>query len=279
MNCFQLVKTVLDELYARIPGESDAAKDKLINHHLNALSDAYAQLLRRNTVDHANVVTRFAYIYRYVTAHANYVYQMLLKSEPLQALFTLERIHITCVGGGPGSDFLGVLKYVQHAGKTPSLKCILYDRENAWGESWLDVDDKLDETDLRINTTFQQFDVTQQSSWENSTKYLMSDLFSMVYFLSEVYSVKAEAEPFFINMFYNAKPGALFLFIDNNSPAFYEWFDEMVACSPVDVLDRFHGRMVISDYSEQKHDLGEYREKFENPKLQADVAYRVCRRR
>lgn len=32
MNCFQLVKSVLDELYGRVPGKTDAEKDGLIRH-------------------------------------------------------------------------------------------------------------------------------------------------------------------------------------------------------------------------------------------------------
>ncbi len=277
MNCFQLVKSVLDELYRRIPGGTEADKDALISAHLRTLSAAYQQLSKRNTVDHSDVVTRFAYIYRYVTAHANFVNQVISRCDPLRALFDLARVHITCIGGGPGSDFLGVLKYVLQADKAPSLKCVLYDKEHAWGECWSDVDDKLI-TRLNINTFCQPFDVTDPSSWGSSSKYLASDLFTMIYFLSEVYSMKATAEPFFINMFENAKPGAIFLFLDNNSPVFFEWFDHMVSRTRMTTLLTFNGRMVIRDYAEQKHDLGVYWEKFDNPRLQADAAYRVCRK-
>lgn len=278
MNCFQLVKSVLDELYGRVPGKTDGDKDGLIREHLTRLSKSYAQLTTKNTVDHSDLASRFAYIYRYVTSHANFVYQVIRNSNILQELFNRERVNITCIGGGPGSDFLGVIKYLERVDKKPHLKCILYDKENAWGECWNDVDEKL-QTELQINTFCQTFDVTQQSSWENNSKYLSSDLFTMIYFLSEVYSLKTAAEPFFMNMFQNAKSGALFLFLDNNSQVFYEWFDEMVARSPIEVIDKFEGNMGISDYSEEKTDLGEYWKKFDQPKLGAAAAYRICRRR
>lgn len=140
------------------------------------------------------------------------------------------------------------------------------------------MDEKLS-TELQIGTFCQLFDVTQATSWENNSKYLSSDLFTMVYFLSEVYSLRDKAEAFFVNMFEKAKSGALFLFLDNNSPAFYEWFDEMVKKSPIDVLEKFEGKIGILDYSEEKSDLGEYWKKFDHPKLGADAAYRICRRR
>jgi hypothetical protein len=214
MNCFQLVKSVLDELYRRVPGKRDPEKDRLINDHLKSLRTSYAQLTIKNTVDHSNLASRFAYIYRYVTSHANFVYQVILKSKALQNLFNRERVTITCIGGGPGSDFLGVIKYLERVDKKPALKCILYDKENAWGECWNDVDEKLS-TQLQINTFCQTFDVTKRPSWENNSKYLSSDLFTMIYFLSEVYSLRQDAEPFFLNMFQSAKRGALFLFLDN----------------------------------------------------------------
>jgi hypothetical protein len=277
MNCFQLVKTVLDEIYSRVTGKTPDEKDALIRDRLDDLSKSYAKLATANTVDHSDLASRFAYIYRYVTSHANFVFQVIRGSETLQDLFDRERVNITCIGGGPGSDFLGVIKYLEKASKKPTLKCILYDKENAWGECWNDVDEKLS-TDLQIRTFCQPFDVTEPSSWENYSKYLSSDLFTMIYFLSEVYCVRGEAETFFLNMFEEAKTGAIFLFIDNNAPIFYAWFDDMVSRSQIEVIERFEGKIGITDYSEEKTDLGEYWLKFGAPKLGAQAAYRVCRR-
>lgn len=58
MNCFQLVKSVLDELYGRVPGTSDEEKDTLIRKQLTNLSTSYAQLKTKNTVDHSNLASR-----------------------------------------------------------------------------------------------------------------------------------------------------------------------------------------------------------------------------
>jgi len=45
VNCFQLIKTVLDEAYDQIPGSSKE-KDEAIKQALSDLSKAYANLVQ-----------------------------------------------------------------------------------------------------------------------------------------------------------------------------------------------------------------------------------------
>jgi hypothetical protein len=52
MNCFQLIKTVLDEAYAAMPGK-EAAKDAAIQAELNQLSQAYSGSRRRRNFPRA----------------------------------------------------------------------------------------------------------------------------------------------------------------------------------------------------------------------------------
>jgi hypothetical protein len=278
MRCFQLVKTVLDEIYCRVPGATEDEKDALIRRTISDLSTKYAKISKENSIDHSNMAARFAYIYMYVTSHANIVYQIISKHPELGNLFDKDRVRITCLGGGPGSDFLGVLKYILKTEKRPILKCILYDKENAWGECWNDVDDKLD-ADVQMRTFCQNVDVTNAATWSNYDKYLASDLFTMIYFLSEVYSLREQAEAFFLNVFEKAERGSMFLFVDNSSPVFCNWFDEMVARFSIDVIQSKALKMNINDLSEEKTDLGEYWNKFHSPKLTADIAYRICKKR
>jgi len=174
---------------------------------------------------------------------------------------------------GPGSEFLGILKYCMLYDRTPELKCILFDREPAWSESWMDVDDKIGPS-FRISTTFNLFDVTDPPSWRVYAKYLQSDLFAMVYFLSEVSIARAEAQPYFEALLTGVRAGAYFLFIDNNAVDFYDWFDDLAAAHGVEIISQGSGRETMSP-SEEKKTLEPYYTKFGEPKLQMDVAYRV----
>jgi hypothetical protein len=227
-------------------------------------------------IDYENPATRFAYIYRYVASHANMVYNLIKNSEDVSVLFDSEKVNVTCVGGGPGSDLLGVLKFMMNKKKSATLRCILYDKEQAWGDSWNDVDNKLD-TPFRFSNFFQAFDVTVPSTWTRQTKYLHSNLFTMVYFMSEVYRVKESAELFFANLFDKAKEGALFLYVDNDNPAFYGWFDGLAAQHSLETIKSRSATMGM-DWDEEKKDLGRYYEKFGCPKLEGIVAYRICRK-
>lgn len=277
MNVFQLIKTVLNEIYERIQGD-EGEKDKRIKEALESLRATYLNLAAKGTPnDYADLITRFAYIYKYVTSHANIVYQLVPCCAELVSLFDQKQVAITCVGGGPGSDFLGLLKFIINNGKSPHLRLNLFDKEPTWNECWQDVDEKLS-SQLVISNVFSQFDVTKPETWKNYNKFLGSDLFTMVYFMSEINALRDKAEPFFSNLFENAKQGSLMLYVDNNNQAFYGWFDQLVSNDNWKVLKSGCGKLKMDDWSEEKSDLGEYYKKFGSPKIEADVAWRICKK-
>ena len=272
MNCFQIIKSVLDEAYNDIKG-SEEEKDALILGALESLRNDYSNLLTSTGIDYSHPITRFAYVYKYVTSHANLVYTIIKNSDDLSAVFDNEEVKVACIGGGPGSDFLGILKYLMNNGKKPKVKFQIYDKEKTWAESWSDVEDKVD-PGFRISTYYSSLDVTKPEDWQHCTKYLQSNLFTMIYFMSEVRALQDSSNDYFANLFKNAKQGALFLFVDNNDPAFYGWFDELAEKHGVEILKSIKISMT-APWDESKHDLGKYYEKFKHPKLTARVAYRI----
>lgn len=272
MNCFQIIKSVLDEAYDQIPGD-EARKDDAINGILAALRTDYAKLLEGTKIVYSDPIIRFAYIYAYVTSHANLVCTIIENSEDLGNIFDNKKVNVACIGGGPGSDFLGILKYLMTNKKSPAVTFQLCDREKTWAESWSDVDNKVDPT-FRISTSYLPLDVTVPDDWKPYQKYFQSDLFTMIYFMSEVFALRDSADEYFANLFYQAKTGSLFLFVDNNSPNFYGWFDELAQTHNIDILKSRESRMTVP-FDEDKSDLGRYFEKFSSPKLTANVAYRI----
>ncbi len=275
MNCFQLIKTVLDEAYAAIPGKA-AAKDAAIQAELNQLSKDYKNLLQEGCLDYSDPCRRFAYIYRYTTSHANLVYSKINTYPTLQKLFDNDKLVVSCIGGGPGSDFLGIMKYCLVARKKLDLKCQILDRDPAWSESWVDVDEKV-KAPFRISTSYQPLDVTDPTSWQKFTKHFNADFFTLIYFISEVYAARKDAEAYFGELLAQMKPGAVLLYIDNNDSRFTDWFDGLVAKANLAVVSEGAGveRMPLD---EDKVDLEPYFRKFGPPKLKPDIAYRiVCR--
>lgn len=276
MNCFQLLATVLDEVWSQMPG-NDAQKTDAVHAQEQYLHQHYANLLRVNQpVNYADPATRYAYLCCYVSSHANLVADLIRNNSELSDLFEAERVQVTCVGGGPGSDLLGVLKHLDRVGLTPALKVYLYDREQAWSESWSDVDDKVDKG---ISTYFEPFDVTAAATWQQKQKYLLSDLFTMVYFASELHWVAASAAPFFDNLFNRAKRGSLFLYVDNAHTTFFNWFDARYQGKGVSVLASADDATMRLPNEEEKRDLGAHYLRIQgDPKIRANVAYRVLRK-
>lgn len=272
MNCFQIIKSVLDEEYNQISGD-EVEKDEQIKAKLYELRDNYRQLLDDNLISYNDPITRFAYIYSYVTSHANLVYSILEQNEELGNIFDNQRVKVACIGGGPGSDFLGIIKYLIKKKKSPDVKFNICDREKAWQDSWDGLEDKVDPT-FRISTSYLSLDVTDPDDWRNNTKYFQADLFTMIYFLSEVLTLRDLAENYFNHLFSKAKADSLFLFIDNNNPEFYGWFDELAEIHNIHIIKSDERRMRLP-LEEEKSALKPYFDKFDSPKLTANVAYRI----
>jgi hypothetical protein len=274
----QLIKLVLDEAYGQIALPDEQAKDALITKEIDCLSEAYRRLKdpKRMSIDYSDPLKRFAYIYKYTVAHADYIRQLIRGCSAINAFFTDPRIEVACLGGGPGSDLLGIMKYMLQIGSKTKLKCYIFDKERAWGDSWSDVADTL-ESPFQVFPIFEQLDVADSRTWSSYHKYLRADLFTLSFFVSEVWCIRTKAEPFFEHCFTQAKTGALFLFIDNNAPPFYGWFDTLASRCGLQVIQSKQCPLAFS-IDEEKTDLGIYYQKFGWPRRESDVAFRIMRK-
>jgi hypothetical protein len=276
MTVFQIVKRVLDQEYEYLEGSS-AERDKAVLNALELLGKKYRTVLDSGGPDLSDPTIRFAYIYRYSTAHANMAYEFIRSSEVLSKLFDQETLTISCVGGGPGSDLLGVLKYLFDKKKKPKIYFYLLDKEEAWGESWADVDQVVGR-DLNSSTNFRPLDVCDREVWQKQRKFLQADLFTFIYFFSELYSQKDDAEEFFDYLFDGTKKGARFLFIDFRDSNLTDWFDGLCNENRIEIVES-GDQLFQTDYDEEKRDLADYYKKFDNPKIKASISYRVCQKK
>lgn len=281
MNVFQLMKQVLDDEYNSIPG-SDVQRNAVVKARLRDLTASYKRLATSPpALDYGDAATRLAYVFRYVTSHTHLVADELVECDEVRRLLKSGRVVATCLGGGPGSDLLGLLKHLIASSWQGSLLVYLLDREAGWGDAWSDVGERLEDLDFTVFSHFQQLDVTDPGTWTKQKKYLRANLFTFVYFVSEISALGVRAEPFFDHLFANAEPGALFLFIDNvdmKSNTFVKWFDRLARRNG---LEKIHARQRDARLPgrEQKADLEPYPTKFDGqPKLTARVECRVYRK-
>src|SRR5205085_8729390 len=103
-----LVKGVLDNLYEQLPDKDEYIKDDLIKKRLLCLREDYRNLINGIIPLYDDLYKCFAYLYCYAAAHANVIYELIKLSSNLWRLFNSDRVHMSCLGGGPGCDLLGV---------------------------------------------------------------------------------------------------------------------------------------------------------------------------
>jgi hypothetical protein len=284
MTIFKLVKIALDELYKEGQTVHGANLDAEIKKRIAYLSHSYGQLnsTDRKPVDYKDPSTRFAYVFKYVASHGDYVVQVLeaLRAELDGPIFKPGNIRVSCIGGGPGSDIIAMLKYLDEQKATEKVKkvtCYLLDREQAWADTWTELDDSL-ETNLLLHANFQPLDVTDPKSWEQQTKFLSADIFTLSYFVSEVKSLdgKGVVSDFWKKLFDGAKTGAYFLYDDNGHDDFNAYFDKQWMAAGLKSLVSKNNINMSPRYSEEKSELGVYLTKFgQQPKLKSSLSYRI----
>ena len=128
MTLFQLVKIVLDHLYAEGAELYGSKLDGKITQNLEYLSESYNKLTdpARKPVDYEDPATRFAYVYKYVAAHGDYVVQVLKELAAKRGgVFDGANARVSCLGGGPGSDIIAVLKYLDEEEDTEDVKKLI----------------------------------------------------------------------------------------------------------------------------------------------------------
>jgi hypothetical protein len=280
MKCFKVVQKVLQDTYDEIPGD-EAERDAKVTRALNELSDSYKTLLTTGGPDFSKAVTRFAYVYMYVPAHAHWVYELIQMSPEAAAVFDSEKVRIACIGGGPGSDLVGILKYLDtRSDDAPTIFCEIVDGCVQWKQTWSDIGYTLD-LGSSLLTDYVIHRVGDADVWDHPTKFTKADFFTFNFFISEIVSLGAAAWEYVEEVLAQAKSGAILLFNDNNTASFYEPFDRIRAKTGWKVLVSGEGERKVYDTGERLDDLGRFKTKFGGRKsrLTGKMAWRVLQKR
>ncbi len=279
MKCFDVVKTVLEATYSEIPG-TPKVRDEAIRKALAATSHRYRkELLTEGGPDFSDPVVRFAYVFAYVPSHAHWLHELITWSPEAQAAFEQRKLRITCLGGGPGSDLVGILKFMASHNKEPDLYCELVDGCIQWKSTWSDMAFNLD-WERTLHTDYVVHDATDTRTRSHPCKFSRADVFTLSFFVSELTAHQERAEDYLRWALKQAKPGAVVLFNDNNDSRFYGWFDELTAALDFETLLAGTGERKIRDRLESKDIVGHFTEKFgATPKLSGFLAWRVLRKR
>jgi hypothetical protein len=163
---FQVVKRVLDQLYEDLPAKN---RDSSINDALADLGKKFETVLKKGGPDYGADQVKFAYIFRYTTAHADFLSTVITGSKEIAALTENNSLVVSCIGGGPGSDILGFVKYLLPIDPKPHLTFFLLDKDQSWSDAWWNLDEILGAT-LRTSSHFIPVDVTNSATGKRTRR-------------------------------------------------------------------------------------------------------------
>lgn len=153
----------------------------------------------------------------------------------------------------------------------------ILDKQPAWGETWADLD-AIASAELKTSRNYFPLDVTEAKSYEKLKRPFKSDIFTMLYFLSEIYKCKKDVTDFLELCFQRMKKGALLVVLDFHDSGLESWIDKCAEGGGLEKIIDLDNHRINMDPIEEKNVLRKYINKFGSPKLQAQVFVRVFRK-
>lgn len=279
MKCFEVVQRVLEDTYGEIPGE-ETERDQAITTALSEMSNRYATaLLTHGGPSFDSPQHRFAYVYCYVPAHAHWICELIGWSREAQEILARDEVRVACIGGGPGSDLVGVLKYLDNRQLRPRVFCEIVDGCIDWKKTWSDVAFKLGLDGMSLHTDYVVQTVGSGTEWKQPHNFRKAELVTLNFFFSEIAHLGTAATDYIASLFDMLKPGAIVLFNDNDASNFYGPFDGLAHNAGLQVLHSGHETRKVYDRAEQVSEVGRFKAKFNRaPRLTGRVASRILRK-
>ena len=244
MSGFEIIERVIARIEKQCVKIHGDQLDMKIKEKLGYLSDRYRRLHGNNSaaIDYGDAVTQFCYVYKYVAAHADYLFKIFrqARSAHKQPFFQNERIRVACVGGDPGSDILAILKYLE-AGFSKEIvnKVVIdvYDKEKKWLRILKIIVDEL-QSNTTVSVNFVELDVSDPEGFKahDFSKY---QLVTSSFFVSEIRRIGlgTPAKAFWRHVVSALPVGAIVVFNDNKDERIYGYFDAIMnGCADVQTI-------------------------------------------
>lgn len=280
LSFFRTVKSTLDqalEAYCDKTGIEHSVALVEARHYLRQNSQAYFD--RRVRLEYEKPLCRLAYLYTYVPAHANIVDYSFRQFKALQVLIedcltTEETLKICSLGGGPGSELLGLLKYVERtsARGTVNIHFTLLDKYKEWDETWHALEQDIcaqfrtiygrrrADWPASVNHAFLPVDLTSKTDFANMpTRFRGVSLFVINFAMSELLDQVSVQElvDSLRTLVQQCDDSAYFLFIDRLQDEI-ETNVAVIIHQLGLVLVEVRKQQEIMDGDEQASDLGDW---------------------
>ena len=135
---------VVDNYFSLLIAHGNGDMIAKLRSYFDSISLIYRQGLRNtgSRPDWSNGDYRRTYVYRFFAMHCHLVYrslQLSLADFKFQESWKYKSsFHVCCIGGGPGSDVVGLTKFLRDNKLVPvhRLKCAIIDLYCEWGVNW-----------------------------------------------------------------------------------------------------------------------------------------------
>ena len=278
-NNFGTVKSILDDNFS-----SGLVTDTGMRDALQRLSDSYKELFEgQEVVDYASPDTHAAYTYRSLVPHADWISRALSAGGArLEKGLPPGSINVVSIGGGPGTDLLGLLKYLRLRDLGHDVSIHVIDREPAWQACWSRLI-AATETNSTISASFSYADLTDAATIAAEAEIAAADLVITSFVLSEVWRFNASGcvSKSLEKVRDLMKPGAWFVYVDNCAHTCNTNIESTIGSrSDFKIIGAQddEGRRVGQD--EKTDIISGYKKMLgESPKLKGEVAHRLWQKK
>lgn len=196
-----------------------------------SLVKAYKQLTvaNRKPIAYSSPAVQAAYLYAYAMPRAYFTSEMLRRHRSAigKPLFAGGEIEVVSFGGGPASELVGLIDYLEDTGNGESVTAISYrvfDKDGEWSVAAEKVISAII-CSIEVRTTFEQLDFSDRTKCA-AVDVSRDDLIMFSYLMSELCAVKDSDEiaANFRAMLSRMKSGAAMLFIDSLHTQFIQYF-------------------------------------------------------
>ena len=286
LQIFKSIGNVLDQCVSDWTLNTGLTLDKFVPRVEEAIlhmrDEYYSQ--KRPEISFGDPYYRSAYLYKYAPATALAVEAVLNYDANHQRLISgllrsKQRISLCCLGGGPGSEIVGVAKWIarQQLDAT-QLEVVVTDKYPQWKREWKFVRDTLntnfsagsaisaERRPLVVPKGFVGVDVIDPESAQLPALTRGFDLYVVSYVVSHIYTDDglSQFRRFMRSVIDSAPKGSKFLFIDRggvaNEAGVVNWqksVRDLLNCPGIDISDPVPlFSKSPGDSGERKSDLG-----------------------
>lgn len=263
---FTIVRELLDDAipkYAGVKGIAVSAVDMMIASHIAATSDEHNKNPDPD-INYDDYLCRLGYLYVHAGANGCLFERTVRDSDELRETIRAraqEGLSVCSVGGGPGTELLGLYAFLQHARVVPAkITFTVLDGVQHWSETWRALAKAAEKRlaghgrTVALSREFQTMDVTDPNEFDNYAELFgEQDILVFNYLLSENKVRFTEFNATLAKLLSLAKPGARFVFIDrieySGGSTFADDVESMVRASGLAGVERtnHNGCMAESD--------------------------------